>query len=101
MIKLALEKSLDIQSEQVKRQVAKFTQISWTGFRQGDVFCGNLPDCFGFFQLQQAGNELMASMSMEQACHALKPDYDIEKDSQEELKQLMEAQQGQHVVGEG
>ena len=43
----------------------------------------------------------MASMSMEQACHALKPDYDIEKDSQEELKQLMEAQQGQHVVGEG
>lgn len=79
------EKALEMLS-------TKFQTLTWTAFRKGDVFIGNLPGGLGYMIYQQEGNRLMATMGLEQACRWVRPDYNLESTSTEELDTIIKDQ---------
>lgn len=74
----------------IKKEGCKFTKLSWIGSRQGDLYCGHMPDGLGYLVYNQEGNRLMATMSMEEACGLVKSDFDMDKLSPDELTTLIQ-----------
>lgn len=73
----------------IKKESSWFSTMQWTASRKGQLFCGCLPNGLGHLIYHMEGNRLLASMSLDEAFRLVKPDYDLNALSQEDVQELM------------